>query len=620
MELTEEQQQIVDQSITSKTLVTAGAGTGKTETLVRRISKLLDHDEAAGSEILILTFTRAASGELRKRVSSLTGRTSFIRARTLDSFATRILSEVDSGGSWKAEGYDGRIRYLTSLLGGSGGNPGLLEYGNKIKHIFIDEIQDLVGPRSEMVKSILSNWDCGFTLLGDPAQGIYNFQLEGAEREVGSKELYEWLRNTFGGSLTEYGLTNNYRALTPKARIALWAGPKLNQSTVNYGEVYRDLAQQLDDCPQLGIDNLHNIKGSMAILSHTNCEAEIISDRLSELDIPHKIKPRSGENGIAPWVGAALRTLGQGPVSQHAVISRVAALKDSGILAVPDPEEAWTTLRRLSGSNQVEIRRIHQRLHDYNVTDDLIDDVYEGLTISTVHRAKGLEFDHVVFAPPRPVDESQSLDMAETARVLYVGMTRHREEMFRTKPNEVEFPAWSTRKGMANGRWLKWANRGKLSKRLWQETLAGFEIRGDDVDAERPAPADLQNGLSEPEIQDFILNELNIGDKLELKLDTSEPDSDQHTVYRIIHSKTGTVIGRTSRYFARDLRIPLSNFAKVVRSDISWPEGLTGLRVHSIDTVAGPSDRALPASWEGTSRIWNRVRMHGLASIVRSYS
>ena len=179
MELTDEQQRIVDQPITSKILVTAGAGTGKTETLVRRISKLLDRDEAAGSEILILTFTRAASGELRRRVSSLTGRASFIRARTLDSFATRILSEVDVDGPWRSADYDDRILYFTKLLGSTDGNPGVREYGNSIKHLFIDEIQDLVGPRSEMVKSILSHWHCGFTMLGDPAQGIYNFQLKG---------------------------------------------------------------------------------------------------------------------------------------------------------------------------------------------------------------------------------------------------------------------------------------------------------------------------------------------------------------------------------------------------------------------------------------------------------
>ena len=618
MELTEEQQNIINHPITSKALVTAGAGTGKTETLVHRVSKLLDHDEAVGSEILLLTFTRAASGELRRRVSSLTGRASFIRARTLDSFATRILSEVDSEGAWRGESYDGRIRYFTDLLDGKVGNPSFKEYGNGIKHLFIDEIQDLVGPRSEMVKSIVSNWDCGFTMFGDPAQGIYNFQLEGEAREIGSKELYEWLRNTFRDSLTEFSLTENYRALSPKARIALWAGVKLNHSIVDYGGVYRELAQQLEDCPELGMTNLQSVKGSLAILSHTNCEVEMISDELSELKIPHKVKPRSGENGISAWVGAALRTLNQGPVARNIITSRLSALEDTGTLSVPDPEEGWMTLRRLSGSNQVEIRRIHQRIHDFNVTDNLIDDDYEGLTISTVHRAKGLEFDYVLFVPPVPVDDDHSLDIAETARILYVGMTRHREEIFRTKPNALEYRAWSTRGGIANGRWLKWANRGRLNQQLWRETLTGFEIRGNDVDADLPAPADQQIGLSGPEVQSFLLNELNIGDALELELDTSESGSDQHTAYRIKHCKTGTIVGRTSRYFSRDLRIPLSRFASIVRRDINWPERLTGIRVHSIDTVAGPADRALPGGWEGTSRIWNRVRMHGLANIKRS--
>jgi DNA helicase-2/ATP-dependent DNA helicase PcrA len=394
----------------------------------------------------------------------------------------------------------------------------------------------------------------------------------------------------------------------------------LNHSVVDYPGVYRELAHQLEDCPELGITNLQAVQGSLAVLSHTNCEVEMISDELSELEIPHKVKPRSGENGISAWIGAALRTLDQGTVSQNSIISRVSSLENTGTLTPPDPEEAYMTLRRLCVSNQVEIRTIHQRIHDFNITDDLVDDVYEGLVISTVHRAKGLEFDHVLFVPPRTLDEEPSLDFAEMARLLYVGMTRHREDIFRTKRDALDLRYWSTRGGISDGRWLKRAYRGRMTANLWRESLTGFEIRGDDADADRPAPADPNKNLTESEIQDFLLQGLAIGDALELELDTSRAEDNQYVTYLIKHCETGTTVGRTSRKFARDLMVPLSRFARILGKDINWPERLTGIRVHSVDTVAGPADWALSRGWVGTSRLWNRVRMHGLAQIMRSYN
>ena len=45
----------------------------------------------------------------------------------------------------------------------------------------------------------------GFTLFGDPAQGIYNYQLEGEARRICSAVLYEWIRAHSGPRLEEPG-------------------------------------------------------------------------------------------------------------------------------------------------------------------------------------------------------------------------------------------------------------------------------------------------------------------------------------------------------------------------------------------------------------------------------
>ncbi len=69
----------------------AGPGTGKTLTLTRRISHLIDVRDQAPDTVLAITFTRAAAGELRQRVAEVLGKDRSPRISTLHSFALRQL-------------------------------------------------------------------------------------------------------------------------------------------------------------------------------------------------------------------------------------------------------------------------------------------------------------------------------------------------------------------------------------------------------------------------------------------------------------------------------------------------------------------------------------------------
>jgi DNA helicase-2/ATP-dependent DNA helicase PcrA len=78
-------------------LVIAGAGTGKTRVITERIRHLLESDASLlGENILGLTFTRKAAGEMKARVVKAVGeRGKDVLLATFHSFCETILKEVD---------------------------------------------------------------------------------------------------------------------------------------------------------------------------------------------------------------------------------------------------------------------------------------------------------------------------------------------------------------------------------------------------------------------------------------------------------------------------------------------------------------------------------------------
>jgi DNA helicase-2/ATP-dependent DNA helicase PcrA len=83
-----EQQQAVE-ALTGPVCILAGAGTGKTRAITHRIAAMVHHGVAAPNQILAVTFTTRAAGEMRGRLRALG--VERVQARTFHSAALRQL-------------------------------------------------------------------------------------------------------------------------------------------------------------------------------------------------------------------------------------------------------------------------------------------------------------------------------------------------------------------------------------------------------------------------------------------------------------------------------------------------------------------------------------------------
>lgn len=604
--LTATQREVVELPWDAKTLVGAGAGAGKTTMLIHRLEHLIQEEELQAADILVLSFSRAAVREVVERLDRVGVAARRVRAQTFDSWATSVLYQEDPqredlGGI----GYDRRIALAVEAIG-----RGVLEESERgePRHIVVDEIQDLVGVRRDLVETLLDRFRAaGFTVVGDVAQSIYGFQIADPQERAGETgRFFDWLRSSFLDELVEFTLEENFRARTPEARIALSVGPRLQRMRTDdeAADLLRVLANLLAQVPSFGSledgfvqASLRDADGSTGILCEDNAQVLALSRELDEYGIPHRVKRGARDRSAPPWLAGLFEEFTDGKIGESAFDEFVEGFESS---AARPPTGAWRSLRRVASApgKRLDLSTLRRRIAEDRLPDDLTAPSEHSLTVSTIHRSKGLEFDRVlVVRTDGSKGRKSEEDVQAAARLLYVAMTRPRLDLYRLKAPDT----WMYRKASSLP---SRAERRYISRREPQRT--GVEILEFDVAKLRPASSDDSDAAA---TQRYLRTEVKEGDSVEFrKLHDLPMSGDETPEYGLFHE--GVRVGDASREFRRDLRRLLGGQGRTI-----WPISVEGLQVDAVQSVVGAVGVGRQSGLED-SDVWLAPRVGGLGRIV----
>ncbi|GLI18355.1 hypothetical protein TSYNTROPHJE_01680 [Tepidanaerobacter syntrophicus] len=425
----EDVDEIIKKDIKSKVLVNSGPGSGKTYTLIKRIEYILGNGLASPENLLLLCFSRTAVAEIKERIEYsiqeglLQEDARLLEPRTFDSYATLVLTayNVDVTG----KDYDERIELFINNIRET---PGAFD---DAEYFMVDEIQDLVGVRAQMVQEILNDIKCGFMLLGDSCQAIYDYQAKDDPNAIDSKKFYAWLYSKFE-DMEKYEINKNVRQvkelkeLTAMIRNSILTDPpekqisKIKETVTRFSDIGYSYSIIKDMLPK---------DKKIAFLCRNNGEALRTSGELRNNSVIHSLQKQSTSRHLKPWISIVFSDY-LDPAIDYTTFAKLVKER----LSISDSEDIdrkWTILHDVTETEPGSVLRI----------DNLVNKLYLGskfwgeleicerdrITVSTIHRAKGREYDEV-FLLTNSLDETY-LELDDEAKVYYVALTRPKERI-----------------------------------------------------------------------------------------------------------------------------------------------------------------------------------------------
>ena len=444
--LSKRQKEIIDDHESRCIVVAAGPGSGKTRVLVHKLASLLLLEDVKHEQLLMLTFSRAAATEFKQRLMQLIGNAAhFVEIKTFHSYCFDLLGRVgtlDEAGDV--------VKQAAEMIKNGEVEP------NRISKtvLVIDEAQDMSKDDYALVTALMkANEEMRVIAVGDDDQNIYEFR--------GSNSLYlNELTQTEHSRFFE--MTENYRSFrhiveaandfARNIRQRIKSAPIISTSQEDgevrivkhpyeiqekrvymYQPILEDVIRLQTSNNQKTTDGSSDKKNeTISILTQTNEEAVIMLALLHSHGI--KAKLVQSMDGLRFWNQAEVRYFLK-KIDQ--------SLKETKSPIIPD--DIWETAKHQTYqkyASSLALQYLHRSLQIFEQTNrakyysDLKEFVFESsvedfcditesdIVVSTIHKAKGHEFDHVLMLithPEHPTDE--------ILRRYYVGMTRAKQTL-----------------------------------------------------------------------------------------------------------------------------------------------------------------------------------------------
>ena len=421
---------IIEAKLDRNILVLAPPGTGKTHTLIERLIHTLSNSDrnTDPGELLVLSFSRPVVGEIKERLASAIregapDRLRYVRVRTFDSYATWLLHDGDYDLS--AKNYDDRIELLTRNLR----EQTLVQSTNRIgktRFLFVDEIQDLVGIRADMVfelvKRVLAS-NGAVNLLGDPNQAITEYQIR--NDSIDSSEFIEKVKKLLLGNLDELELDQYYRFETKEMQSLVKNAKRIMDDTeISPTEKIEQITKLLPILDQNKFVELVDEGEISALLCRSNAEVFMSKKWFENRDIEHTVNLGSTGRPWAPWIGAILMQFNQSKISIQTLENRIQELETGPISCTSQEMKDLLHRENLIRGKVIDLSELSRKVsHTSPAAKPRV--AGNRLELSTIHKAKGLGYDTVVIKEP-----SQHNNVTdEEARVLYVALTRAKRNL-----------------------------------------------------------------------------------------------------------------------------------------------------------------------------------------------
>ena len=423
-ELSPTQLKIINDDETKHIVVAAGPGSGKTRVLVHKLASLLLMEDVKHEQLLMVTFSRAAATEFKKRLLKLIGNAAnYIEIKTFHSYCFDLLGKVGS-----LDKSDAILKKTIEKIKIREVEPSRITK----TVLVIDEAQDMDADEFNLINALMEqNEEMRVIAVGDDDQNIYDF------RGASSKYLEQFIHLN---NAAKHELIENFRSksnlidftnqFVKQIRNRLKDTPIMPKQPDN-GRIKLVRHQSGNLITPLVQDILTTgLTGTTCVLTKTNEEALQITGLLLKNEMQARL--------IQSNDGFSLYNLSE----VRFFLSQLSLADDVFIISDDD----WTNAKRelinkFRNSTKLEVctniikdfeainpKKKYKSDLEVFIRESKLEDFFnengETIFVSTIHKAKGKEFDNVFL-----MLESFNAATDEAKRQLYVAMTRAKQNL-----------------------------------------------------------------------------------------------------------------------------------------------------------------------------------------------